>query len=153
MGDYLTERFLRLPDGTLPHMGVKGDGDVAPYVLLSGDPGRVEKIKTWLDKAEAVGNKRGYMVYTGTYRDTPVTLASNGVGAPSTAIAMEELALAGGKVFIRVGSCASVTENIPIGDVVIATGGVRDEGVSHTYAPSIYPAVADPDVVAALRAA
>ena len=38
MGDYLTERFLRLPDGSLPHLGVRGGGDVAPYVLLSGDP-------------------------------------------------------------------------------------------------------------------
>ena len=57
MGDYLTERFLRLPDGSLPHMGVKGGGDVAPYVLLSGDPGRVEKMKTWLDTAEgSAGN-------------------------------------------------------------------------------------------------
>ena len=152
MGEYLTERFLRLPDGSLPHMGVKGGGDVAPYVLLSGDPGRVEKIKTWLDKAEAVGRERGYVAYTGSYRGTPVTLASSGVGAPSVAIAVEELALAGGRVFIRVGSCASIAEDIPIGDVVIGTAGVRDEGLSHTYAPPIYPAIADPDVVAALRA-
>ena len=42
--------------------------------------------------------------------------------------------------------------DIPIGDVVIGTAGVRDEGLSHTYAPPIYPAIADPDVVAALRA-
>ena len=110
MGDYLTERFLRLPDGSLPHMGVKGGGDVAPYVLLSGDPGRVEKMKTWLDEADAVGRERGYVAYTGSYRGTPVTLASSGVGAPSVAIAVEELALAGGRVFIRVGSCASIAE-------------------------------------------
>ena len=153
MSDYLTERFMRLPDGTLPHMGVAGGGDVAPYVLLSGDPGRVEKMKTRLDEAEAVGKKRGYLVYTGIYRGAPVTLATSGVGAPSAAIAMEELAEAGGSTFIRVGSCASIAEQVAIGDVIIGTAGVRDEGLSHTYAPAIYPAVADPDVVAALRGA
>lgn len=153
MSEYLTERFLRLPDGTLPHTGVKGGGDVAPYVLLSGDPARVEKIKNRLDRSQEVGSKRGYRVYTGTYGEVPVTVATSGVGAPSIAITIEELAIAGGKVFIRVGSCASISPDVDIGDVIIGIAGVRDEGLSHNYAPGIYPAVADPEVVSMLRKA
>lgn len=153
MSNYLTERFLRLPDGTLPHLGVKGGGDVAPYVLLSGNPSRVEKMKTYLEDVRTVGEKRGYLVYTGRYHHTPVTLATSGVGAPSLSIAVEELALTGGKVFVRVGSCATIAPHIAVGDVIIPTGSVRDEGLSNYYAPPTYPAVADPDVFAALRAA
>ena len=41
--NYLTERHLRLPDGTFPHLGV-ADGEVAPYVLMAGSPDRVEQI-------------------------------------------------------------------------------------------------------------
>lgn len=151
MDNYLTERYLRLPDGTLPHLGVTGQGDVAPFVILVGNPERLERIKPRLDSVELVGDKRGYVVWTGRYRGVPITLASSGLGAPSLAITVEELALTGAKVFLRVGSCASIQPEIPVGDLIIATGAVRDEGTSHNYAPGIYPAIAHPDVVAALR--
>ncbi len=153
MGQFLTERYLRLPDGTLPHLGVKGNGDVAPYVLLSGSPSRVEKMKARMDSPQAVGSQRGYIVYTGAYHALPVTVASSGVGAPSLSIAVEELAVTGGQVFIRVGSCAAVDPHIAVGDVIIASGGVRDEGLSSYYAPLNYPAIAHPDVFSALRSA
>jgi uridine phosphorylase len=153
MSTYLTERYLRLPDGTLPHLGVRGGGDVAPCVLLTGNPDRLERMKALLSGAREVGRKRGYLVYTGRYAGVPVTVATSGLGAPSVAISVEELSLAGAQVFIRVGSCASIQPHVPIGSVIIATAAVRDEGASHAYAPAIFPAVADPDVVAALRAA
>ena len=153
MGEnYLTERHLRLLDGTFPHMGVSG-GDVAPVVLLCGNPERVERIRESLDDAEGVGKKRGYVVYTGTYQNMPVSVASSGLGSPSVAIAVEELGVAGGRVFIRVGSCASCQTEVDVGDIIIATAGVRDEGTSHYFAPAIYPAVADHKVVASLSQA
>ncbi len=146
---YFTERYLRLADGTFPHMGVSG-GDVAPVVLLCGNPERTERIRECLDAPEAVGQKRGYLVYTGSYKGQPVTAASSGLGSPSVAIAVEELAAAGGDAFLRVGSCASCQPDLRIGDLVVATGAVRDEGTSPYYAPPIYPAVADFDIVTAL---
>jgi uridine phosphorylase len=149
----LTERYLRLPDGTLPHLGVRGGGDVAPYVLLTGNPDRLDKMKAHLDGVRQVGKQRGYLVYTGRYQGVPVTVATSGLGAPSVAIAVEELALAGGEVFIRVGSCASIQPHLPVGSVLIATAAVRDEGVSYSNAPASFPAVADHGVVAALSAA
>ena len=47
--NYLTERHLRLPDGTFPHLGV-ADGEVAPYVLMAGSPDRVEQISEKMDE-------------------------------------------------------------------------------------------------------
>ena len=147
---YLTERILRLPDGTLPHMGIRGDGDVAPYVLLSGNPARVELMKEHICDCVHIGSERGYVLYTGSYKGVRMTLASSGLGSPSTAVALEELAAAGGKTFIRTGSCASIQPEVVVGDLIIATAAVRDEGTSSYYAPEIFPAVADHQVVAAL---
>lgn len=140
--NYLTERHLRLPDGTFPHLGV-ADGEVAPYVLMAGSPDRVEQISEKMDEISISRHKRGYSVYTGMYKGQPVSAATSGLGAPSVAIAIEELGAAGGGTFIRVGSCASIQENIPVGGIVIATGSVRDDRAGDYYAPGIYPAVAD----------
>lgn len=145
-------RFVTLPDGTVPHLRVR-PGDVAPGVIFSGDPGRIELIKGYLDEARPVGQNRGFVVYTGSMNGVPVTIASHGVGAPSVSIVMEELALNGGRYFIRLGSGAATLPGIAVGQPLIATGAVRDEGTSPYYAPASYPAVADLEVTLALRQA
>ena len=70
-------------------------GDVAPYVLLPGDPKRVEKVASYWDEAKLVADNREYVTYTGTYKGAPITCTSTGIGCPSTSIAMEELARCG----------------------------------------------------------
>lgn len=146
---YLTTRHLRLPDGSFPHLGV-GDGEVAPVALLAGSPARVELMAKMLAGAERVGDRRGYAVYTGRFEGAPVTVATSGVGAPSLSIAVEELGACGVRTFIRVGSCAAIHEDIPVGGLAIIHAAVSDEGTSRYYAPSNYPPVASPAVVASL---
>ncbi|QYG91033.1 nucleoside phosphorylase [Iamia sp. SCSIO 61187] len=147
--EWLTDQHLRLPDGTFPHLGTT-EGDVAPVVLLSGSPERVELMAALLDDAERVGDRRGYAVHTGRVDGVPVTVATSGVGSPSMAIAVEELGACGGRTFVRVGSCASLTPALPVGGVAVCTGAVRDEGTSGAYAPAGFPAVASVRVVNAL---
>ncbi|MBI4260412.1 MAG: hypothetical protein HY658_07585, partial [Actinobacteria bacterium] len=147
---WLTERYLRLPDGTFPHLGIRGDGDVASVALLSGSPERVELMAGMLEGPERVGAKRGYTVYTGARGESRITVATSGVGSPSLSIAVEELAACGARTFIRVGSCAAIDPDLPVGAIAAAHGAVRDEGTSLYYAPGIYPAVASPRVLWAL---
>ena len=64
---------------------------------------------------------------------------------------MEELARCGADTFLRVGTCGGIDMDVKGGDIVIATGAVRMEGCSREYAPIEYPAVADLDVVCAMR--
>ncbi|MCP4382873.1 MAG: nucleoside phosphorylase, partial [Hyphomicrobiales bacterium] len=90
---------------------------------------------------------------TGDYRGTPVTVCSAGIGAGATSNVMEELINLGGKVFIQIGATGAIQETIAMGDWVIPTAAVRDEGVTRYYAPKKYPAVADYRVVAALAKA
>ena len=76
------------------------EGDVAPYVLLPGDPKRVPIVASYWDEAHFVADNREHVTYTGVYKGVPISCTSTGMGCPSTAIAMEELARCGVKNFI-----------------------------------------------------
>lgn len=128
-------------------------GDVGAYVLLPGDPDRVAAIAKLLDDAKPVAKNREYTIYTGSLLGVPVSVASTGIGGPSAAIAVEELANCGAHTFIRVGTSGGIDKKVVGGDLVIATAAVRAEGTSYEYLPEGYPAAADFDVVSALVAA
>ena len=123
---------------------------IGRYVIMPGDPKRCKAIAAYLEDAELVADSREFVTYTGYLDGEKVSVTSTGIGGPS-AIAMQELVHAGAHTFIRVGTCGGMQTEIVGGDVVIATGAVRMEGTSREYAPIEYPAVADIDVVNALR--
>ncbi len=130
-----------------------GDGDVGEIVFMPGDPGRVPKISAGWENVEEVCRVREYVVHTGMKDGVRLTAASTGIGSPSTAIIMEELAKIGARTFIRIGNSGAIADEVQLGDYVISTGAVRDEGTSKSYVPAEYPAVASYEVVAALVAA
>jgi uridine phosphorylase len=134
------------------HLEVTG-GDVADSVLLPGDPGRIETITDCWDDAEVVADHREYRTATGTHEQTPISVTSTGIGSPGAAIAVEELARVGADTLIRVGSCGAIQPETDVGDLIVTSGAVRQEGTSDEYIRSDYPAVADHAVVAALAAA
>lgn len=125
-------------------------GDVGGYCILPGDPGRCESIAKWFDGAVHIKTNREYVTYTGTLLGEKVSVCSTGIGGPSAAIAMEELANLGVHTFVRVGTCGGIDLKVQSDDVVIATGAVRMEGTSREYAPIEWPAVADFEVANAL---
>jgi uridine phosphorylase len=132
-----------------PHI-MCGVGDVGKYVLLPGDPRRVEKISEFFDENTKVADYRGFVTHTGNVGDIRVSACSTGIGCPSAAIVVEELSRIGAKTFIRVGTTGSLQTNIDTGDIVIATAAVRADGASRTYMPIEGPAVADFRVTRAL---
>ena len=129
------------------------EGDVGRYVFLPGDPGRCESIAAHFDNPVYIGMNREYNVWTGTLLGQKVSVCSTGIGGPSAAIAMEELAAIGADTFIRIGTCGGIHLDVCPGDVVVATGAIRFEHTSLEYAPIEFPAVPDFDVTAALKAA
>ena len=139
-------------EGEQYHLEVE-PGDVADAVLLPGNPERVPKITEFWDDGEEVGRHREYRTVTGTYDGAPISVTSTGIGSPSAAIAVEELARVGADTLLRVGSCGSIVPEAAVGDLVITTGAVRQEGTSKEYVREDYPATADPRVVSALVAA
>ena len=99
-----------------------GPGDVGRYVLLPGDPGRVPVIAGFLDDARKVAEHREYTTYTGRLNGVPVSVTSTGIGGPSTAIAVEELARIGADTFIRVGTSGRMQPQMQAGDLIIVAG-------------------------------
>jgi uridine phosphorylase len=125
-------------------------GDVSPYAFVCGDPARVERIAAGWKSVREVCNLREYRIVVGENEGVRLTAASTGIGAPSTAILVEELAKIGVETFIRVGNSGGLAPDLEVGDLVITSGAVRDDGTSRSYVPPEYPAVASYDVVAAL---
>lgn len=125
-------------------------GEVARYVLLPGDPERVPKIARLWGKAKKVAYHREYQTYTGKVGGVPISATSTGIGCPSLAIGVEELAAVGADTFIRVGSSGSIQRNVKVGDVVISSAAVRLEGTSKQYVRVEYPAAANYEVLLAL---
>jgi uridine phosphorylase len=132
-----------------PHI-MCGVGDVANFVLISGDPRRVERIAAFFNERVKVGDYRGFVTYTGKVDGIRVSACSTGIGCPSAAIVVEELASVGAETLIRVGTTGSLQSSVEVGDIVIASAAVRGDGTSRSYVPIGYPAVADFNVAAAL---
>ena len=126
-------------------------GDVGRYVFLPGDPGRCEMIASYFDDPKLIAYNREYKTYTGTLLGEKVSVTSTGIGCPSTAIAVEELIMIGADTFIRVGTSGGMQPHFKAGDLGIVTGAIRDESTTLHYMPPEFPAVADIDVVSALR--
>lgn len=131
-------------------------GDVAPVVLLPGDPGRATRVAERLDDARCYNEFRGLLGYTGTYRGAPVSVQATGMGAPSAAIVVEELAMLDAKTLIRIGTCGGAGPAVEARDLVIATAACPLDGTSlqyvgnEAYAPAASYAVVSALVSAAL---
>jgi uridine phosphorylase len=100
-----------------------------------------------------MAQNREYTTYTGYLLGEKVAVMSTGIGCPSAAIGVEELAAIGADTFIRIGTSGGMQQYTQVGDLVITSAAVRDEGTSQQYVPLAFPAVADLDVTLALREA
>lgn len=132
-----------------PHLLVE-PGDVNDVALIPGDPGRVDRIASHCDAHTQVAQNREYKLVNATYESHDLTICSTGIGCPSAAIALEELAAVGVKTFIRVGTTGALQADIDIGDMVVATGAAKEEGTTKRYERVEYPAVPDYDVLSGL---
>ncbi len=125
-------------------------GDVGEYVLLPGDPARSDRVAGYLENAKLVGNNREHRTFTGFYKGIKVSVTSTGMGCPSTSIAVEELINIGAECLIRIGSTGALQPDLKIGDLLISTGSMKNEGTSRFYVPDCFPAVPDFDLTRTL---
>lgn len=120
--------------------------DLSRYVMLVGNPQRAEQVAKLMKDARLVNDYRYLLVFTGSYEGQRLSVATTGMGAPSTAIVVEELCNLGARVLLRVGSAGGVDPGVDAGDLVIATGSIRDDGTTPQYLPLSFPALPDAEL-------
>ncbi|MEZ0230603.1 MAG: nucleoside phosphorylase [Planctomycetota bacterium] len=150
-----TERYgsadsPKTSEGKQYHVGTK-PGDIAPSIMLVGDPARAEKVATRFSKVLVKRANREYVTITGIFDGEPLTVTATGIGTDNTEIAVIELAqCVENPTFIRVGSSGALQDGMKLGDLAISTGAVKLESTSNYFVLEGYPAVAHHEVVLAL---
>lgn len=102
--------------------------DIAERVVIAGDPARVEQLTKIIENPRLVNTNRGFIIYTGSYKGVPVSIAVHGVGHPSSMLVVEELIMLGAKIIIRFGTCGAMVKGLRIGDIVIPTAAAYYPG-------------------------
>jgi len=129
-------------------------GELAEYILLVGDPGRVAKVAKRLDSIEVERSNREFATVTGAYRGMRLSVMSTGIGTDNVEIVLAEvMEITDQATLIRVGSSGALLPEIAGGDLIVSTGAVRLENTTDWYVHPGYPAIAHRDVVWALEAA
>lgn len=109
------------------HLGAK-PGEVAPTVLITGDPLRAKHFaETFLENSFCYNQIRGMLGFTGTYRGKRVSIQGTGIGIPSTALYVHELTHGyRANCIIRIGTCGALQKDLQLGDIVAATEALTD---------------------------
>jgi len=143
--------IFRDEEGRCYHTGIK-KGEIRPYVLAAGSPGRVRRVARSLRESAVIskqGEERGILAINGLYNKVPVTVVNTGMGTSSASIVVREII---GSIdfeeknratIIRIGTCGSLQKYVKVGDIVVSAGCVRDDGTTRFIIYDQYPAVPD----------
>jgi purine-nucleoside phosphorylase len=109
------------------HIGA-APGEIAPRVLLPGDPLRAKWIaETFLTDAKCYSTVRNMLGFTGRYRGVEVSAQGTGMGMPSASIYAHELINEYGvDTLVRVGTCGALSTDLRLRDVIAASGSSTD---------------------------
>lgn len=142
-------------DGRTMHCGFENRPDtVSSEFLLVGDPQRAEMVAhQFMREVVRIGDRRNMWSYYGLAGDMPLTVVTTGMGGPSAAMVIKEVADCGGRTGVSVGSCSTFWEEGEPGQVAICTGAVRCGATGDNWAPRGFPAMADPRLVCFLEEA
>lgn len=128
-----------------PHIGAKY-GDIAPTVIMAGDPLRAKFMaENYLENPVLINQVRGMLGFTGTYKGKPVSVMGHGMGIPSISIYSYELFnFYDVKTIMRIGSAGSYSHDLKIGDLVLAQGACTDSNYAAQFdLPGTFAPIAD----------
>jgi uridine phosphorylase len=128
---------------------------LAERVLLPGDPGRALLLATaLLQEPKMFNHNRGLWGYTGAalLDGAPLTIQSTGMGGPSAAIVISELAQLGARTLLRVGTCGALDASLALGELLAVSAAIAQDGTSRALGAGTR-VTPDPGVLAALQAA
>lgn len=147
MSHFQSAQSVKDKTGRQYHLSV-APNEVAPYILICGDPDRAELVAGFFDQVLFDNRHREYVTITGIYQKMPITVMATGIGCDNTEIAMVEVTqCVSNPTFLRIGTCGALQPQINLGDMVISSGAMRLENTSSWFVPESYPAVAHHQIV------
>jgi len=126
-------------------------GDFGKYAIIPGTVERRDAILSYLERPVKAFSFFEYAMFTGTYKGIKVAVGNGGRFSPDSAIIAEILCAGKVEYIIRAGSCGALDEKIKVGDIVLATGVVRGDGVTPYYVDQGFKTVSDASVTEALE--
>jgi purine-nucleoside phosphorylase len=117
-----------------PHNAAR-TGEIAPLVLMPGDPLRAKHIAdTYLEGAVQFNGVRGMLGFTGSFKGARLSVMASGMGAPSMGIYSYELfSFYGVEAIVRIGTCGGLTAALEVGDLAFAMTSSTDSNFAHQY--------------------
>lgn len=126
------------------HLGAR-QGEIAERVVICGDPERADHVSLMLEERRLISTKRGFVIYSGTWRGCAVSVVSHGIGGPSAAIVVEELGILGARCIVRLGTAGALVAGMPRGSLIVPTAAAMVGGYMKSYLGDSYiPPIPDP---------
>lgn len=138
-----------------PHINAT-PADVAPLVLMPGDPLRAKYIaERFLENPVLFNNIRNVQGYTGTYRGKRVSVMASGMGMPSIGIYAYELyRFFGVETIVRIGTAGAISDDLELRDLILAQGACTNSRFAEQYnLPGTFAPIADFDTLCKAAAA
>lgn len=146
--DIIKEKNMSELKGTPHNSAVKGE--IADIVLMPGDPLRAKLIAdNYLENVVCYNTIRNIFGYTGEYKGKRISVQASGMGIPSMGIYSYELFNHYGvEKIIRIGSAGAISEELKLGDIVIASGVCTDSNyISQYRLPGLFTPSGDYEMI------
>ena len=134
------------PDKSIYHLHLRPE-NIAPTVILVGDPDRVDKVSRYFDSIDFKQHKREFKTHTGYLSNKRITVISTGIGSDNIDIVLNELDALVNIDFenrktkpvltslniIRIGTSGTIQKNIPIDSFLLSNKGLDLSGMLNNY--------------------
>lgn len=139
-------------DGSIYHLNLRPE-QLAPKVILAGDPGRIALISSKFDQLECKVSNREFVTHTGTYKGERVSAIATGIGTDNIDIVLNELdALVNVDLenrlaktthstleIVRIGTCGSIQESVPADEIIVSSHAIGLDGLMNFYTFEMNP--------------
>jgi uridine phosphorylase len=133
-------------DGSIYHLNLLPE-EIAPNILLVGDPGRVSMVSNHFSSIHVKKSNREMITHTGVYNNMPVSVISTGMGTDNIDIVMNELdalfnidlvkreikSIHTALNIIRIGTSGALQSGIEPDTIVVSTYGIGLDGMLYYY--------------------
>ena len=133
-------------EGRIYHLNIHAE-DIAPTILLVGDPQRVPMVSAHFDKVTFTAHKREFVTHTGYLNSKRISVVSTGIGPDNIDIVLNEMdalfnidferrvakEVHTPLTFIRLGTSGSLQADIPVDSIVLSAFGLGMDNLLHSY--------------------